>query len=105
MIFLLLAAFVPIWFLGSLAVDDVIKYQFTHYYSEWVNDGKPRGMFFNPKGSSHFVKWWKKEVPEWLADDDEAISLHKKAEIWMRITKYYLIAFFPLMILIFVTRP
>jgi len=105
MIFLLLGAFVPIWLLGSLAVDDVIEYQFTHYKSEWVNDGKSRGMFFNPKGSSYFIKWWNKGIPEWMADDDEALSLLKNAELWMRVTKYYLIALFPLMILIFVTRP
>lgn len=105
MIFLLLALFVPIWLFGSLAVDRVIKYQYTHYYAEWKNGGKPRGMFFNPKGSSHFVKWWSSEVPNWMADDTEALSLHKKAELWMKITKYYIIAFFPILLLVLAVRP
>jgi hypothetical protein len=104
MIFFLFASFILIWLIGSLAVDRVIEYQHVHYYNEWINSGKPRGMFFNPKGSSYFIKWWRSEVPDWMAGDIKALSLHKKAELWMQITKYYLISFFPIMLLIFSLR-
>ena len=105
MIFLLFISFIPIWLFGSLAVDKETEYQYTHYYTEWVKSGKPRGMFFNPKGSSYFVKWWRSEVPDWMAGDDEALKLHKKAELWAKITKYYMILFFPVLVLILVIRP
>jgi len=105
MMFLLFISFIPIWLFGSLAVDRVIKYQYTHYHTDWINGGKPRGLFFNPRGSSYFVKWWSSEVPDWMSGDDEVLTLHKKAELWMKVTKYYLIAFFLLLLLILVMRP
>jgi len=105
MIFFLFISFVPIWIFGSLAVDKVIEYQYTHYNTEWVSGGKPRGMFFNPKGSSYFVKWWRSEIPGWMAGDHKALELHKKAELWMKITKYYMISFFPVLVLILLMRP
>ena len=105
MTFFLFISFIPIWIFGSFAFDRVIEYQHAHHYTEWVSNGKPRGMFFNPKRSSYFVKWWRSEVPDWMTGDNEALKLHDKAELWAKITKYYMISFFPVLLLIFVMRP
>lgn len=108
MILMLILLFVIIGIFNSLAFDRIIEYQYERYHDEWKMDGKPRGMFFNPVGGSVLGFWVVsfrlgvftfKQLPSWAEDDLEAISLFSKFKFWNKITMYYLVLFFPLLIL------
>lgn len=104
MVIILILVFIVIWLFSSIAFDEFIEYQHDKYKKYWVIDGRPRGMFFNPKGSS-VISFWSvslcmtNKLPYWAENDDIAISLYNKLMIWKKISLYYLIAFFPLLIL------
>lgn len=90
--------------MNSYTFDRVIRYQFENHFDAWSSDGKPRGMFFNPKGSSTLAFWKasfiiSKAMPEWIVEDSNAITEYKKYIFWGKVTKWYLILFFPLLIL------
>ena len=111
-IVLLIIGFILIGIVSSIAKDELIKYQYIHYPNEWKLDGSPRGMFFNPKSSSSFVynfpldviieKFvYKGERPDWISHNDEqALKLWRKSIYMEKLSKYYLMVFFPLLILI-----
>lgn len=110
-IVLLTTGFMLIGIVSSIAKDELVKYQYVHYPNEWKLDGCPRGMFFNPKASSYFVYNWpmdviekfvnKGEQPTWVSDgDQQALKLWRRANYLEQLVKYYLIAFFPLLVLI-----
>jgi len=98
LVFLFIACF------HSIAFDRVIEYQFNNFHKFWVGDGCPRGVFFNPKNSSIVSFWiasfkvlWT-EKPKWICGDNIAILLYRKLRFWDKAVKYYVIAFFPLLI-------
>jgi hypothetical protein len=108
---LLITGFILLGIISSIAADNLIEYQYKYYREAWKLDGSPRGMFFNPKSSSGFPYAWpmdvinhlvlKGEQPQWITDtDDKALALWKKARFMEKLVKYYLLAFFPLLILI-----
>jgi len=109
MVFLLILIFIFIWVFSSLSFDRVIEYQYENYREQWIMDGKPRGMFFHPKGSSYFSFWLTcftlhKDLPDWVKNDNNAIAIYKKLKFWNKATKYYLITLFPTLILIQYTK-
>jgi hypothetical protein len=100
---LLILTFIFIWVSGSIRFDGFIKYQYENYQDEWLDDGKPRGMFFNPKESSYLYFWIQtftlyRGIPMWAEDDAVAIKKYGKIQFWAKITKIYLILFFPALI-------
>lgn len=112
---ILIIGFILIGIASSIAKDKLIKYQYVHYHDEWKLDGSPRGMFFNPKSSSYFVYNWpmdiieifvlKGERPLWIsAENEQAINLWRNRKFIEKLVKYYLIALFPLIILIKLTE-
>ncbi len=91
-------------FIGSsLAFDNFIEYQNIHRHKYWLKDGKPRGMFYNPKGGS-FISMYvisftlPKNCPDWAKNDQVAADLYSKYKFWGKLTKWYAIAFLPLAI-------
>jgi hypothetical protein len=102
---LLLLLFFVIWLFNSMAFDRLIEYQYQNYHEEWLSDGKPRGMFYKPKGSSVLTFWLKsftlhKKTPYWASDDDNAIALHNRLVFWQKVVKWYFIGFIPALILL-----
>jgi len=95
-----------LWCISSRVTDRLIEYQYLHHNDAWLIDGKPRGMFFNPEGSSYisyclvgFKLGWKLDVPAWVTDDNEARMLFENVRFWNKITKYFLIGFFPTLVI------
>ena len=94
-----------ILFLGSsFAVDRYLEYLHQFKNNTWVEIGRPRGMFFAPKGSSQLssVKLsfsWHKELPASIREDKEAMKLHSKVLDWGKFIKWYAILFLPLVII------
>jgi hypothetical protein len=108
---LLIILWILLFIVSSIAADNLIEYQYEHYREAWKFDGSPRGMFFNPKSSSYFPYAWPMDIvnrlalkgaqPAWIEDTDEtALKLWKKVKLTEKIVKYYLLAFFPLLILV-----
>ena len=93
----LFLVFLFLWVRSSIAVDDLIKYQFDHFHDVWISDGKPRGMFFNPKNSSYAsfctvsfrLSWVGK--PSWVGKDSNAENLYRKLEFWDKTSKYFIV--------------
>lgn len=103
-ILILISTFVVIWLANSITFDGIIRYQFEEHYDEWVEDGKPRGMFFNPKGSSTLAFWkasyiLSKERPVWVDEDAKALSTYNKYVLTSKISMWYMVLLFPLLIL------
>lgn len=103
-VFILISTYAVIWLMSSYTFDNVIRYQFDKHYDAWVKDGKPRGMFYKPRGGSTLAFWkasfvLSKEMPEWVTNDSNALSEYKKYIFWSKIAKWYFILFFPLLIL------
>jgi len=106
MVAILLIIGLLLWVISSRVADRLIEYQYLHHNDAWLIDGKPRGMFFNPSGSSYisfcivgFKLGWKSEVPGWVITDNEALKLYENVKLWNKLTKYFLIAFFPLLVI------
>ena len=102
---------IVLFIVSSIAADNLIEYQYEHYREAWKLDGSPRGMFFNPKASSHFPYAWPMDIvnrlvlkgaqPTWIEDSDEKVlKLWKKVKKIENLAKYYFLAFFPLLILV-----
>jgi hypothetical protein len=103
-ILLLIFCGVIIWVFSSRAVDSLIEYHYENFRPKWEEAGSPRGMFFNPKGSSYyaFIKLsfsWHKGMPIWLAQDQLSLGLFKKVKFWEKITIWYAVLFFPILLI------
>ena len=103
-IFLLVFGGLIIWILSSRAVDSLIEYHFENFHSNWKLAGSPRGMFFKPEGGSYsaFCKLsysWHKGMPGWMVQNQASINLYKKVKIWQKITIWYAVLFFPLLLI------
>jgi hypothetical protein len=103
MLLLISAVWVVLFIGSSLAFDDFIEYQNIHRHEYWLKDGKPRGMFYKPKGGS-FISMYilsfklPKNYPDWAKNDQAAEALYSKYKLWGKLTKWYAIAFLPLVI-------
>jgi hypothetical protein len=89
---------------GCFLFDNLISYQYEIHHEEWVNDGKPRGFCFSPRGSSFIamnIICWKmlKKRPEWLAFDSVAINKHLRLAMFNRCWTWYCILVFPVAII------
>jgi len=104
MLIFLITIWILIFILSSKAFDDLIEYQYENYKDEWLASRKPRGMFFNPRGSSYLSfciesMFTYRNKPDWLKGDRNAENLYKKITFWKTIVKWYVIAFIPLVII------
>jgi len=76
-----------------IAFDEFIKYQYSNYHSSWEQDGRPSRIFFRPSKSSLFSGFIFEvklpySIPDWARNDEQAISLYKKAFRLEKVTKY-----------------
>jgi len=69
-------------------------------------NGRPRGVFFAPIGSSSIAFWiycfrlgLGNDIPLWIVDA-RAKALFSRVILWEKLGKYYLIAFFPYWLLL-----
>lgn len=101
---ILFVIFIVIFCFASFSFDRIILYQHQNYHEEWKLDGRPRGMFVNPKGASMLGFWvmgfkiWKC-VPEWAENDVCACSLFRRLFFWKRVGIIYSLLFIPLIII------
>jgi hypothetical protein len=103
-IFLLFIIWGVFWIVSSYVVDAYIRYLHEFRSDAWRELGKPRGMFFKPKGSSYnsFIKLsfsWNKGMPDSISKDEVALSNYSKILVWDKIIKWYAILFIPLIII------
>lgn len=101
---ILILIFIFLWLVGSLNFDKLISREYQFHNDAWIRDGRPRGMFFKPPGSST-ISFWKKGftpwvgIPEWAKDDEVAVLLFKWYFFWKKAVLIYAIAFIPLLII------
>ena len=100
----LFIGWIVIWIANSLSVDSYIRYLSKFKPEQWKKMGKPRGMFFNPSGGSYFAFTrmgfsWKNQIPKYIANDKTAIKYYTKVIFWNKVVKWYLILFFPMLII------
>ena len=87
---LIAALLVTLW-----TFDRLLKLEYETYYAEWVQDGRPDGIFSHFSGSSWFKgsfarNWlsfrWLFVTPEWMKSSPQAmkliIRLRISASIW-----------------------
>ena len=101
---MLLLIWIVLWLGSSLAVDRFIKYLYDYQTKTWEAIGKPRGMFFHPKGSSYvsyarLSYYWEHELPVLIPEDQIVKSHYARIMIWKKWVTRYLILFLPLVTL------
>ncbi len=82
--------------------DDFVEYQYINYRNEWIDDGKPRGYYFSPKGSSYlsmmiigFKMPFKKGEPDWVLGDLVAKKKHRRLITVNKVWLWYCLLIFP----------
>ena len=91
-------------FIGSsISTDKYIEYLHEFNQDAWKEIGKPRGMLFNPRGSSYFSFVilsfsWVRDLPEEIFNDEVAMKLRARILVWGKFIKWYSIMLIPLTI-------
>ena len=107
-ILLLLVTGVVVFLIDSLTFDRLLEYQHDNYFDQWVSDGKPKGMFYSPKGAS-VMSFWRSAfamtseindgIPAWAENDKRAIALIFNVRKSHKLVMFYLVLFFPMFVL------
>jgi hypothetical protein len=106
--FLCLAA---VAFIAFINLDRLLKIEYIKHNTEWIKDGKPRGIFWKPAEISWYtfansfamqklsIKWLFK-TPEWIAGDVETKGYLRKLRFCTLIWSVGIIIWFILGIIV-----
>jgi ferric iron reductase protein FhuF len=79
---------IPLLVWAFITWDNLIKLEHEKFHQQWLNDGKPTGMFWRSSKSRRsyrsgmatqkFMFMWLFKTPEWAESSDDALSLIKR---------------------------
>ena len=83
--------------------DSLLKIEYKRFNPDWINDGKPDGMFYRPPGYSFFGKTRRNRVnarwifikPRWIERDADAERFYR----YFRLTGMLLYSTGPLVVI------
>jgi hypothetical protein len=84
--------------------DKLLKIQHQEFKSDWENDGKPRGFFYKPDGSS-LTSFWKLSYADvdtqyrWIKNHSEASKLFSILKPLSKLCFWYCLFIVPLIVL------
>ena len=77
-----------------ITFDQLVKTEYSDFSDEWFKDGKPRGIFWSPPGSTMFSGWgemyrisflWLFKTPAWAREDINIRPLFKRLRFFVLI--------------------
>ena len=99
MVLVLLAGLASI-FTGLVAFDGLVHRLYHNHRDEWIASGRPGGLFRVPQeiveqpfgegfssncANGRLLGLWRSVTPEWMKQDPEAMRLHRRMRIALRI--------------------
>ena len=74
-----------------ITFDQLVKIEYRDFSDEWTNDGKPRGIFWSPPGSTMFSGFgemykisflWLFKTPAWAKENIDIRALFKRLRLF-----------------------